>query len=73
MTKYLWARGDEKRTSDIDIAIDYAAPDAAEVFTRLRFELEESNIPYRVDILDIFRADENIVKKIKLEGILWKD
>ena len=68
-----WARGDEKRTSDIDIAIDYTASDAAEVFTRLRYELEESTIPYNVDILEILSADENIVRKIKSEGILWKD
>lgn len=70
-----WARSEEKRSSDIDIAVefnDYNAK-AHTLLTLLRDALEESNVPYKVDVVLLNRADEVIVNKVKKEGILWTD
>lgn len=38
----------------------------------LREKLEESNVPYRVDLVDMQFASKILLKKIRQEGILWK-
>lgn len=68
-----WARGNPKRSSDIDIAIEFA-PEASEtrsVLIKLRNALEESSVPYNIDVLDLNSAEEAIVDKVMKEGILW--
>ncbi|MGC4377217.1 nucleotidyltransferase domain-containing protein [Fictibacillus sp. Mic-4] len=66
-----WARKQERPTSDIDIAVSYTSclPDGT--LTRLRLELEESTIPYRVEIVDLTYSDEQFRNKVKEEGIKW--
>ena len=68
-----WARREEWRTSDIDVGIWYADPQFAEILTTLRDLLEESLIPYRVDIVDLTQADASLLEKVNREGVLWKD
>jgi predicted nucleotidyltransferase len=70
-----WARGEEKRSSDIDVAIKFDLYDttAQTVIMNIRNALEESNIPYKVDVVPLNTADEVIVNKVKKEGILWGD
>ena len=68
-----WARGEQKRTSDVDIGIQHDGEIVPSVFMHIRFLLEESTIPYRVDVVDLLHAGEVLVEKVKKEGILWKD
>ncbi|WP_240675937.1 nucleotidyltransferase family protein [Ammoniphilus sp. CFH 90114] len=69
-----WARNEEKRSSDIDIAIDSEEEGISpSLLNTLRDAVEESLIPYRVDIVDLVKADPAIRQKVQKEGILWRD
>lgn len=68
-----WSRGEERRTSDIDVGICSRTALSNGILTNIRMELEESTIPYRVDIVDMTGADQWFVEKIKEEGVVWKD
>jgi len=67
-----WARGEEKRASDIDIAIEYEGSLAHDIIVKIRELLEESRIPYRVDVVDLTKAGPVLAERVKEEGILWK-
>ena len=66
-----WARGEERVTSDIDLAIE--GEDASEMAMQVREALEESNIPYRVDVVNLMEASPALLANVRKEGILWKD
>ncbi len=70
-----WARCEEKRTSDIDIAIEFKTHDESNQITlaTLRDAAHESTIPYKIDIIDLNKADEYIINKVRKEGILWEE
>jgi len=68
-----WARQTNKNSSDIDIGIWHPGSPGPEFFTRLRNTLEESSIPYRVDIVDLVHADPSLLENVRKEGILWTD
>ena len=63
------ARGDAKPYSDIDIAIDGNST-LSKRLSQVRFAIEESLIPYKVDLVDLSKAPylKEIIKK---EGIQW--
>lgn len=67
-----WARGEQKRSSDIDIAVE-GKEDISYEITLLREKLEESTIPRRVDIVDMHHAGKTLCQRIRKEGILWKE
>ncbi len=48
--------------SDIDIAIRSAEINSA-ALAKIRFELEESALPYKVDVVDYDELDEGILDK----------
>lgn len=68
-----WARSEEKRSSDIDVAVAFDTNEGIDlsVMASIRHALEESTIPYEVDVVLLNTADETIASKIKQEGILW--
>jgi len=66
-----WASGVPHRASDIDIAVDAAEPLPPETLARLREALEESTVPYRVDVVDLSDADTEFRERVRREGILW--
>lgn len=69
-----WARGEQRRTSDIDIAIEHDGSLAADaLILNIREILEESLVPYRVDVVDLTKAGSILAEKVRKEGILWKD
>lgn len=68
-----WARGEERRSSDIDIAIEHDGDIDRSVFTRARDRLEEAPAPYRVDLVDLSCADPSLVARVREEGIIWQD
>ena len=67
-----WARGGAKRSSDVDIAIE-SREDMSFLIGEFREALENSCIVYNVDVVDMNFAAESLCKKIREEGIVWKD
>jgi predicted nucleotidyltransferase len=63
------ARGEASPYSDIDIAIKGNRPLKREL-TQVRFAIEESELPYKVDLVDLAQAPylQTIINK---EGIVW--
>ncbi|MBU3966407.1 MAG: nucleotidyltransferase domain-containing protein [Euryarchaeota archaeon] len=67
------ARGDFDRRSDIDIGILPGKKYDSKKLVFLREKLENMNIPYKVDIVDISRVSEIFRKKALKEGEIWKN
>jgi uncharacterized protein len=67
------ARGDPRRHSDIDIAILPREKLPIGFFGELEADIEESTIPYDVDLVDLRRADPALVDEVRREGIKWRD
>ena len=68
------AAGNARSFSDIDIALDAGAkPVTRELLVRLSCALEESNIPFRVDIVDIHNVSPAVRENIEKDGQLWTD
>lgn len=69
-----WARGEQKRSSDIDIDIAIEGNiDISYEITLLREKLEESTIPRRIDVVDMHHAGKALCQRIRKEGIVWKE
>lgn len=67
------ARGEVLRHSDIDIAILPRDELPAGFFSELAESIEESAIPYDVDVVDLRRATSTLVDEVRREGIKWRD
>ncbi len=65
------ARGDAGRASDIDIAVLPEAPLEPGTLARIRDALEESTIPYEVEVVDLSRVDRAFRRKVLAEAIAW--
>lgn len=63
------ARGDASEYSDIDIAIKGDRP-LRNALAKARFAIEESQIPYKVDLIDLSQTSY-LEKDIEKEGIVW--
>jgi|HubBroStandDraft_5_1064220.scaffolds.fasta_scaffold311324_2 predicted nucleotidyltransferase len=59
--------------SDVDLAILPKMPLPHFLIAEICDALEESNIPYQVDIVDLSHSDEKFRTKVLIEGIKWKD
>ena len=68
-----WARGEATRLSDIDVAIDPHVPLPRGTLARLRERLEESYVPYHVDVVDLMRTAPEFRRRVLAEGVLWSD
>ena len=66
-----WARGAQRPTSDIDVAIESAEPLPRGLLASLREALEESTIPNRVDVVDLAETDAAFRDRVRLEGARW--
>jgi predicted nucleotidyltransferase len=60
------------RASDIDVAIEAQDPLPPEVLGELRDQLEESDIPYHVDVVDLGTVSPGFRERVRREGVLWK-
>ncbi|MCZ7372505.1 MAG: nucleotidyltransferase domain-containing protein [Candidatus Methanoperedens sp.] len=67
------ARGDYNRRSDIDIGILPGKKYNYKKLIFLKEKLENINIPYKVDIVDISKVSEIFRKKALKEGEIWKN
>ena len=65
------AKGKERRTSDIDIAVWSEEPLPQGTLAAIRQEVEESNIPYHVELVNLQGVDETFRERVVREGILW--
>lgn len=65
------ARGDARRTSDIDLALVARQPIAVADMAALREALEESHVPFRIDLIDYASAPLALRAAIDREGIPW--
>lgn len=68
-----WARNEEKRSSDIDIAFKGKEEIPLKTLVELHEKIEESTLPYHVDLVDLSKSDPVIHKKVLEEGIKWRD
>jgi predicted nucleotidyltransferase len=68
------AAGTARSFSDIDIALDAGTnPVSRDLLVRLSCALEESHIPFRVDIVDMHAVNPAVRESIIREGQLWID
>lgn len=67
-----FARGVEMPSSDIDIAVEGLTPIPHRTMVQLRYCLEESNIPYCVDVVDLRAVSSELEREIRDGGILWR-
>jgi predicted nucleotidyltransferase len=70
-----WARNQFKQTSDIDIAVELAIEDTANRTTlrMIRDALEESSIPYHIDVVNFHEMEPDMKENVLKEGTLWTD
>ena len=63
------ARGDVRQHSDIDIAILPRDDLSDGFFANLAADIDESMVPYDVDLVDLRRADPALVEEVLHEGV----
>jgi predicted nucleotidyltransferase len=66
------ARGEALQHSDIDIAILPRDELPSGFFSGLAESVEESSIPYDVDIVDLRSAASTLIDEVRREGVTWK-
>jgi uncharacterized protein len=66
------ARGEALRHSDIDIAVLPRDELPSAFFSDLAEGVEESSIPYDVDIVDLRSAASTLIDEVRREGVKWK-
>ena len=66
------ARGEVFRHSDIDVAILPRGELPPGFFSDLAESVEESSIPYDVDIFDLRSAASSLIDEVRWEGVKWK-
>ncbi|MCR4420396.1 MAG: nucleotidyltransferase domain-containing protein [Clostridia bacterium] len=67
------ACGKATGTSDVDVAVLPLEPLPPGTLSAVREALEESTVPYTVDLVDLSRADPAFRKRVVKEGVLWGD
>lgn len=65
------ARGDVRHWSDIDVAVEPLEPLPEGVIGRIAEDLEESTVPYFVDVVDLSRSRTEFRDEVMREGIEW--
>jgi len=65
------ATGKNRPGSDIDIAIDEGTPIDFSRLAQARDALEESTIPYKVDLVDYTTVTTEFREEIKTKGVEW--
>jgi uncharacterized protein len=67
------AHGEPRQHSDIDIAILPRAELPLAFFGELEADIEESLIPYDVDLVNLRHADPALVAEVRRDGVPWRD
>ena len=66
------ARGDYSPASDVDIGIMHGPGFDKKKLALMREYIEESNIPYKVEIVDLSETSEEFRNIALKEAIIWK-
>jgi uncharacterized protein len=67
------ARDEPRQHSDIDIAIFPRNELPFGFFAELDADIEDSMIPYDVDLVDLRHADPALIAEVKRQGVKWRD
>jgi predicted nucleotidyltransferase len=67
------ARDKVRNASDIDIGILPRGPLPRGFFGNLDADIEESTIPYHVDLVDLRDMDPAWLDRIRREGVNWRE
>lgn len=65
------ARKTQHPGSDIDVAIDAGFPLSKEVISKIKEDLENSTIPFFVDVVDLQAVGAQMKNQILKDKILW--
>ncbi|NLB88303.1 MAG: nucleotidyltransferase domain-containing protein [Syntrophomonadaceae bacterium] len=68
-----WARGEETHSSDIDIGVWYEGTLPPGTLSLLRETLENSTIPYSVDLVDLTQTNSSFRESALKGAVLWSD
>jgi len=63
--------GTPSQSSDCDVGLDFKGEIPPGVLSAVREELEESHVPYRVELVDLSETSPDFTKKVREEGIPW--
>ena len=66
-----YAKGQGRRLSDVDVAIDAPKDLPRGVIAQIREMLEESTVPLHVDLVDLRDATPAFGERVRREGIRW--
>jgi len=61
------------RLSDIDVAVLAEEPLPQGVLAEINERLEESQVPYDVDLVDLAQCDPAFRERVMREGVRWTD
>ena len=68
-----FARHTAQQFSDIDVAIEAQDALSPVLLAEIREALDESRVPYEVDLVDLNRASPALRDAVRQEGILWTE
>ena len=66
------AYGKAEECSDVDIAVDAGAVIELGILFKINDDIEESSIPFFVDVVDVYSVSEKFKLGIKKEWVVWK-
>ena len=66
------ARGSHAPGSDIDIALACEDQISPRSIGRIKEDLEESRIPFFIDVVDVNAVSEDMRRQILTDGVVWK-
>ena len=66
------ATGATRPSSDIDVAVEPLHGSAPVSLPTLRERLEDSDVPYDVDVVDLTTVSPEFAHRVRQEGLLWK-
>jgi predicted nucleotidyltransferase len=64
-------KGNAKKFSDLDLAIDAQKPLSFSILTSISFDLSESDLPYKIDIIDWQTTSKNFQANINANKVLF--
>lgn len=67
------ARGGNRSYSDVDIGIIPHGSFDKTTITFLREKIEESTIPYKVEIVNLEETPDDFKREILKDAVVWKD
>jgi|SRR3990167_6269038 len=65
------ARGDERRDSDIDVGLWGPQPVDAWTLSQIRTTIEESIVPFHVDIVDFYTKSDTFRETALKDSVAW--